>query len=215
MKKTVDINRVIDLTLPLNRHVTGFAKETVKTIAQDGWNASTLSIYSHSGTHMDAPIHFGVNDITIDKLELHQLIVTASVVDVSDIGPKGLISVSHLDRLEKAPQSGEAIIFHTGWSKKLGTPDYRNELPRISEELAKWLVNHNITMICVEPPSVADVNDLKEVTKIHEILLGGGVIIVEGLTNLDQLSQQRVTIIALPLKVEGGDGAPARVIAIE
>jgi arylformamidase len=56
---------------------------------------------------------------------------------------------------------------------------------------------------------------MEEVTKIHEILLGGDIIIVEGLTNLDSVSKGKVKLIALPLKIKGGDGAPARVIAIE
>ena len=70
-------------------------------------------------------------------------------------------------------------------------------------------------MLGVEPPSVADVNNLEEVTEIHRILLDGDVIIIEGLTNLRQIRRDQVVLIALPLKVEGGDGAPARVIALE
>ena len=66
-----------------------------------------------------------------------------------------------------------------------------------------------------EPPSIADVTNMKEVTKIHEILLGGDIIIVEGLTNLEALSNDKVGLVALPLKIKDGDGAPARVIAIE
>jgi kynurenine formamidase len=62
---------------------------------------------------------------------------------------------------------------------------------------------------------VADVNNLQEVTEIHLILLGGGVIIVEGLTNLGSLTQERVLFGAMPLKVEGGDGCPCRAFAIE
>ena len=67
----------------------------------------------------------------------------------------------------------------------------------------------------VEPPSVADVFNLEEVTRIHQILLTGKVVIVEGLTQLDQLSEKQVTFIALPLKIEAGDGAPCRAMAIE
>ena len=64
-------------------------------------------------------------------------------------------------------------------------------------------------------PSIADVMDMEEVTKTHEILLGGDIIIVEGITNLDSVSKEKVKLIALPLKIKGGDGAPARVIAME
>jgi kynurenine formamidase len=70
-------------------------------------------------------------------------------------------------------------------------------------------------MLGVEPPSVADVHNREELTNVHRVLLGGGVIVVEGLTNLDQIRAEKVTFMALPLKIAGGDGAPARAIAIE
>lgn len=66
----------------------------------------------------------------------------------------------------------------------------------------------------VEPPSVADVNNRAELTRIHRILLGGGVTLVEGLTGLDQLALPRVFFIAAPLKIEGGDGCPCRAFAM-
>jgi arylformamidase len=85
----------------------------------------------------------------------------------------------------------------------------------IHESLARWFVEKKINLLAVEPPSIADVMDREEVTKIHEILLGGDVIIVEGITNLESLTKEKITLVALPLKVKDGDGAPARVIAME
>ena len=69
-------------------------------------------------------------------------------------------------------------------------------------------------MLGVEAPSVADVNNLEELTEIHRILLEGDVIIVEGLANLDRIEQEQFLFAALPLKVRGGDGAPCRAFAI-
>ena len=66
----------------------------------------------------------------------------------------------------------------------------------------------------VEPPSVADVNDLEEVTRIHKILLSAGIVIVEGLTHLEAISSPRVHFTALPLKIDGGDGSPCRAFAL-
>ncbi len=70
-------------------------------------------------------------------------------------------------------------------------------------------------MLGVEPPSVADVHNMDEVTAVHKTLLGGGVIVVEGLANLDQIQSEKVTFMAFPLKIAGGDGAPVRALAIE
>lgn len=209
------IKKVIDLTLPINNMMDGVSIEPAKTISEDGWNATTLQLYSHSGTHMDAPIHFEVNNQTIDEIPVSRLISTAWIVDIRHLKPKSEITVSDLKVFEKKIKAGESIVLHSGWSKKLNTPEYRNELPRVSAELAHWLGQKGINILGVEPPSVADVNNIDEVTEIHSILMQNDIIIVEGLCNLDQITNPKVTLVALPLKVEHGDGAPARVIAIE
>lgn len=209
------MDSIVDLTLTYTDSFTGFSKETSKTIDKDGWNASTLNFYSHCGTHMDAPIHFNVSNQTIDKIPVSDFVGKAWVIDVRDVGLKGLIYSNHIPtEVKKQFEVGDSLIFWTSWSQYVNTPKYRDELPRISEELANWCIEHKVKMIGVEPPSVADVNNLEEVTKIHEILLSG-VVIIEGLTNLESIKSNCVEIVALPLKIGNGDGAPARVIAIE
>ena len=207
--------KIIDLTLPINNKMSGVTITSAKTLSVDGWNATTLNLYSHSGTHMDAPLHFGVNEQTIDKLPLERLISEAWVVNLTHIKPKEEILISHLDVIADDFEAGQSIILYTGWSKKLGTTAYRDDLPRISAALANWLGEKKVNILGVEPPSVADVNNIDEVTEIHHILMKNDIIIVEGLCNLEQITTKKVTLIALPLKVEGGDGAPSRVIALQ
>lgn len=207
--------KIIDLTLSINENVSGVKVESARTLTKDGWNASWLHLYSHSGTHIDAPMHFEVNQQTIDEVPLDRFISQAWVVDLTFIEPKEELFVKHVEEALLGFQSGESILLHTGWSKKLGTDEYRDALPRISKELALWMGEKGVNILGVEPPSVADVNNLKEVTEIHNILMQNDIIIAEGLTNLAALTRSKVTLIALPLKVEKGDGAPARIIALE
>ena len=207
--------RYIDLTQSVNNKMNGVSVESATRKSVEGWNASTLHLYSHSGTHMDAPWHFEVNEQTIDEFPIDRFFVDTWVVDMAPVEPRQLIQVSDLGLVRDQVKKGEGIILKTDWSFRAGTEVYRDGLPRISEELAKWLGQKGISLIGVEGPSVADVNNLEEVTRIHEILLSNDIIIVEGLTNLNQITQPRVRLIALPLKVQKGDGAPARVIAVE
>ncbi|WP_373512747.1 cyclase family protein [Persicitalea sp.] len=207
--------KIIDLTLPYSEAIAGYSSAPAKTLERDGWNASTLQIYSHAGTHMDAPLHFGVSDFSIDQFAAEDFVAErAWIVDLSDCVEGYLITVEDLTEVASHFQRGDSLLFKTNWYKKLGTEAYRNALPRISEELAVWCVENQVKILGVEPPSVADVNDMEEVTLIHKILLGK-VIIVEGLCRLDEITQPSVKLIALPLKIKGGDGAPCRVIAIE
>lgn len=209
------MHTIVDLTLTYTDSFTGFLKETSKTIDKDGWNASTLNFYSHCGTHMDAPIHFNVSNQTIDKIPVSDFVGKAWVIDVRHVGSKGLMYSNHIPQdIQNKFLAGDSLIFWSGWAQFANTLKYRDELPRISEELAHWCIDHKVKMIGVEPPSVADVNNIEEVTKIHQILLSG-VVIIEGLTNLENLQTNCVELIALPLKIGGGDGSPARVIAIQ
>lgn len=207
--------KVIDLTMPYSEKVAGFKKSVAKTLDNDGWNASTLEIYSHAGTHIDAPVHFGVGNKSLDKVGISTYLGTAHVVHLENLKDGHLISKEEVLSQIQNWEKGESILIHTNWSKKLGTHSYRNGLPRISEELAHALVEMKVNMLGVEPPSVADVNNLKEVTRIHRILFEGGITIIEGLCQLDEILEEKVFLIALPIVYENGDGAPARVVALE
>jgi kynurenine formamidase len=208
--------RIVDLTLPLKPGMRGVATEPKFTVARDGWNASTYHLYSHAGTHMDAPIHFGAGPGTIDQIEPAQCMGLAWVIPLSGVAPKALIETDCLGRIAEVFQPGESLLLRTDWSRFLDDPLlYRDQLPRIGERLARWCVERKVKLLGVEPPSVADVNNLEEVTRIHRILLGGGVTIVEGLTGLKELREPKVFFVALPLKVEGGDGSPVRAFAME
>ena len=193
----------------------GFLWSSAKTLGEDGWNARNLAIYSHSGTHMDAPAHFGLPG-TIDEIPALQFMGKAWMAKLKIQERQQLIQVEDIDSsIIERLKAGDSLLLQTQWNPELGWDIYRNDLPRVSEELARWCVKKRVKMLGVEPPSVADVNNLDEVTRIHHILLGGGVIILEGLINLKQIQSPQVVLIALPLKIEQGDGAPARVIALE
>lgn len=208
--------RIVDLTLPLAPGQRGVAMEPKFTVARDGWNAATWHLYSHAGTHMDAQIHFNAGPETIDRHTPARCMGPAWIVRLPSLAPKSLLTVASLGAVAEKLLAGESLLLATGWSAHAENPAlYRDGLPRISEELAHWCVAKKVKLLGVEAPSVADVTALPEVTLIHQILLGGGVTIVEGLTALDQLTQDRVFFAALPLRLAGGDGSPVRAFAIE
>ncbi|MDZ4688298.1 MAG: cyclase family protein [Planctomycetaceae bacterium] len=208
--------RIIDLTLPLSPGQRGVATEPTFTTARDGWNAATWHLYSHAGTHMDAQLHFDAGPETIDTKPLARCLGPAWIVNLTPVAPRTVLTVAHLGAVATDFTAGECLLLRTDWYKHATDPAiYRDGLPRIGDELAAWCVAHRVNVLGVEPPSIADVNNLPEVTRIHKTLLGGGVTIVEGLAHLDQLTQARVFFAALPLKLSGGDGCPVRAIAVE
>jgi arylformamidase len=214
-QKTYSSHRIIDLTLTLRLNMRGVVFEPKFNFKEHGWNAQTLHLYSHCGTHMDAPTHIEAGDRTIDEVPLAQCMGPAWLVKLDNIAPKALITVADLGNIVTRFAPGESLILRTGWSAFVDEVKWRDELPRVSLELARWCVEHRVKLLGVEPPSVTDVNHLPEVIQIHQTLLGGGVLIVEGLTNLDAISQEKFFFAALPLKPLRGDGSPVRAFVIE
>jgi kynurenine formamidase len=208
--------KIIDLTLTLKKDMRGVMYDVAKTIVRNGWNARTLHLYSHAGTHMDAPRHFDDKGDTIDKVDLDACVGPAWVVDIKNVQDKGQITVFHLGPFRKRIEEGDRVLLRTGWSRLADDGGrYRDNLPRVSPELAEWFAAKKIRLLGVEPPSVADINNREELTKVHQTLLDAGIVVVEGLANLDKIESERVQLYALPLKVDAGDGAPMRAIAIE
>lgn len=194
----------------------GVDMDPARTLERDGWNARNLHLYSHAGTHMDAQTHFGAGPETIDNIPLERCMGPAWVLNLDGIEARTLITTTHLGRVADVFQPGDSLLVRTGWSQHVGNPThYRDNFPRIGPDLARWCADRSMRMLGVEPPSVADVNNREELTRIHRILLGAPVGIVEGLTNLDRLTDDRVFFVALPLKIDSGDGCPCRAFAVE
>jgi kynurenine formamidase len=207
--------RVVDLSLTLRPGMRGVSIDPQSSTADRGWNTTLLHLYSHAGTHLDAPRHFIGEGHTMEALALEKCVGPALVIDLSFLRPRDLITVAHLAPYVGRIGPGTRLLLKTGWGTHADRADYRTHFPRVSLPLAEWLAGRRIALLGVEPPAVASVEDPEELIAVHRALLGAEVVIVEGLTNLDALTQEEVTFIALPLKLEGGDGSPVRAIAVE
>ncbi len=89
--------KYIDLTINLESGMRGVSSDPARELKKDGWNATTFHLYSHAGTHMDAPLHFGVSNKSLDDIPVDRFFVDAWIIDVTDVGEKGLIAISTSD----------------------------------------------------------------------------------------------------------------------
>lgn len=197
------------------------------------YSANNFSTAEHGGTHIDAPIHFAKNGQTVDQIPLEKLIGSAVKIDVSPKAidnPDYLVEIDDFLLWEKtqgvAIPDGSIVLLQTGFSKYypdkikyLGT-DARGEaaikelhFPGLSPKAAKWLVeNRNINAIGIDTPSIDYGQSVY--FKSHVILLEQDIPAFENLTNLDKLPSTDFEIIALPMKIAGGSGAPLRIVAV-
>jgi arylformamidase len=168
-------------------------------------NVSKLSLGTHTGTHMDAPLHFIRNGKTIDQLPLDATMGPARIIPIKN---KESIQVDELKpfRIRK----GERILFKTrnstrSWKMKKFDEDF----VFISKEAAAYLADKKIQTVGVDYLSVGGFK--KDGVETHQALLGAGIWIIEGL-NLAKAKAGNCELICLPLKVLGAEGAPARAV---
>jgi len=97
------------------------------------------------------------------------------------------------------------VVIKTGWDSEFGKKDYYKTYPPLSTHAAEFLVEMNVPVVAADTPYTLDV---------HYILLNHGIPLVTNLNNTAQLKEGMIKLIAAPLLIKGGDGAPARVLAI-
>jgi len=174
-------------------------------------NVSQLSMSVHSGTHVDAPIHFVAGGSAIESIPLQTLVGPCRVIGMQPVGRH--IAAADLERLELPPDT-ERVLFKTTNSAVWGLKHtaFRRDFIALSIDGAHWLVEHNVRVVGIDYLSVEPVDDADGA--VHRTLLGSGVVVIEGL-NLFAVAPGAYTLVCLPLKLAGSDGAPARVILIE
>lgn len=214
--------KIIDLSLTIdNKCLTCGTKwhQKVKItplgrIDEVGRNTHSILLGSHSATHIDAPLHFFEEGIGVDTLKLEELCGEISVVDFSWKKKWDTVCIDDVSSLD----IHQRMIFRFDWFKKWKQSDYYEGFPFFDLDAAQYLVDKGMRFMALDTPSPdngAAINN-KDDSPVHKLLLGKKVIIAEYLTNTNLLDvSKRYNIIALPLKIQGCDGCPARIIAIE
>ena len=183
----------------------------------EGRETRKITLGTHTGTHTDAPLHFIPKGRGIDEVPLDVLVGPATVLSFTPCQPLQEIDVPHL-KAKLAGAVPQRIILRTDWSDYFGQMSYYNQYPYFSEHAASWMVENGVRLIAMDVPSPDNPAHSRASGKDspnHKVLLGSGVVLVEYLTNLRALSRSEVELVVLPLKIKGGDGSPARCIAIE
>ena len=210
----------------LEQEIEGFTKKGYY------YAANRFQAAEHGGTHVDAPKHFSEKGRTVDQIPLEQLIGPAILIDVSEKcirNPDYQIAIE--DFLEWESRNGRMpqniiILLRTGFGKYwpdrlryMGTNERGAEavqklhFPGLHPEAARWLLEfRKIKAIGLDTPSI-DYGQ-SNVFDSHVILFQKNIPALENLANLEQLPQKNFKVVALPMKIKGGTGAPIRMIAI-
>ena len=205
----IDVTATLDpATTPVYEGDAPMSFEFLKDMRKgDGFTLSKLSLGAHSGTHVDAPMHFIREGASIDRLPLEPFIGRARVIDIPD-------SVQSIDAAELNRhqwRNAERVIFRTrssarGWMK---SSTFHRDFAYIAPDAAQLLADAGVRLVGIDYISAEKFGAPAPLT--HRILLGKGIPIVEGFA-LDAVAPGDYDLFVLPMKVAGHEGAPARAV---
>ena len=217
MNNTISIpqGRVVDLTHTLYPYKEQYTLEVSRRNERHGAEGDimcTLYMWSHVGTHVEAPLHFLTEGGDTASLPLDKLMGPAIVLDFRHKQVNEPISLAEIQAAGDI-QVGDRVLTMTGRHTQYRTPQ-SHDRPYITEEAMRWLVEDRKINCLGTDSSGFEVRGVSHHPD-HRLLTNAGVPVLECMTNLVELKKQRVYLIALPWPVVGLDACPVRAIAIE
>ncbi|MFN4140373.1 cyclase family protein [Aestuariivirga sp.] len=222
--KVVDLTHAYDGTFPTFDGQPGITAEKVVDFKKDGYTIYKLTIFEHTGTHIDAPLHFTEAGTSVADLEAQNLVCPLCVIDIkakAKDDPNAMVMKADIEAWVsdngEIPK-GACVAMNSGWAAKLGDPSYRNlpdgsfAFPGFAKEATDMLAEIGAAAIAVDTLSL-DPGNSKDFA-VHSSWLPGGRYGIENVNNLDMLPAKGATVFVGAPKHRGGTGGPARVMAM-
>ena len=205
------VPRWLDVSVPLGPGLPAypgnpeFELQPVKRIADGGSsNVSRVVMGTHTGTHVDAPRHFFDTGEGVDALQIELLIGRARVVAIEHRG-----SIGQQELAAAGLREDLRVLLRTPNSRLWNGAPFHEDYAHLTEQGARYLVDQGVKVVGIDYLSVEQFK--KPGAPAHRALLGAGVVVIEGL-NLADVEPGMYEMYCLPLRIAGGDGAPARVV---
>lgn len=215
------VKKILDLSQPVYHACPGWPTYVPTIVSYDArhtthdFEAERLELNVHTGTHMDAPFHFFQDGTTLDEMDINLFHGRGVPFDLRNIDQIG-IEARHLEACKTDAAEGDIILLYTGWAQKRGlNKEYYYEWPYLTAGAAEWIVERKIKGVCIDGLSIGG---WAEGTgrPSHEVILGNEIMVTEELYMDERLLEEKEWyVFALPIKLQGFSGAPARVIAIK
>jgi arylformamidase len=208
--------QIFDVSLPIHNHMMAFFHDPVAHVYRvrdldkgDDANVSEIKMGCHTGTHLDAPIHFVVGAPAVESLALEDLIGPSLVVEF----PDSLQQIRAAD-LEQAgiPAGTKRVLFKTRNSKdwEWKETEFHQDYCGVESDAAEWLIQRDVKVVGIDHLSICPFHDL---LTTHRLFFNARTIVIEGL-NLTGIKPGLYQLICMPLNIQGADGAPCRVALI-
>ncbi len=208
--KIIDLTHSISPNMPVYPGTEPPVFITGCSIDDIGFLEKKITLYSHTGTHMDAPAHLIKGSKTLDLLPIEHFYGKAFLLNFANIKSQ-TIGIKELEPHQDTIKQVEFLLIHTGWSQYWGTEKYFSDYHVLSLEAADWLSRFGLRGFGLDAISVDEANT--QYFPVHKAFLQNDTIIIENLTNLEKLPCNQFIFSCFPLSFEDADGSPVRAVA--
>ncbi len=209
MRRIVDLSHALAPDMPMYPGTEPPVIRKTNTLERDGFAETSLAMYSHTGTHVDAPSHMLAGAPSLDGLDVDHFVGEGCVVDAAG---GATIHVDTLRASEALISGASFVLIRTGWDRHWGSPRYFSGYPVLSAEAAEWLAARRLKGVGFDAISADPVGASDFVNHLH--FFRAGMVIVENLRGLEPLLGRRFLFSCLPLKFADADGSPVRAVAL-
>lgn len=211
--KVIDLTHVISEDMPVYPGTEGPKLQPANTYEKDGFKETLMTMYTHTGTHMDPPAHLYQGRTTLDQFPISQFVGKALVIDCADLQEGDLIRMDRIEKVREKADKADFLLFRMGWDKYWGTDKYFGDYPYIDDPVVDYIIKGNkkgvgLDVIGIDPIAHEDLPIHKKLFKNNEI------VVIENLMNLELVGDDLFTFCALPIKHIDADGSPIRAIAL-
>lgn len=211
MSDVVDLTHHITPGMPVYPGTEPPVLEQANTVERNGFAETLLRMYSHTGTHIDAPGHMVTGAPSLDQLPVDRFVGRACVIDVS--GAAGAVVAAELLDAQRDLVAGcDFVLLHTGWSRYWGDDRYFGSFPVLSAAATAWLIDRTLKGVGFDAISADPIGPPPY--RNHVAFFRAGMILIENLAGLQPLVGRRFLFSCLPLAYEHADGSPVRAVAI-
>ena len=211
--KVIDLTHYISEDMPVYPGTEPPKLAPANTYEKDGFKETLITMFSHTGTHMDPPAHLFEGRTTLDEFDVSQFVGKALVIDCRDLNEGDCITIDKINAVKDKADKAEFLLFMLGWDKRWGTDDYFKDYPYIDEEVTDYIIKQKKKGVGLDVIGIDPIPD-ENLTIHKKLFVNNEIVVIENLMNLDLVGDDLFTFCALPLKHVNGDGSPIRAIAL-
>ena len=208
--KVIDLTHTIREDMPVYPGTGTPRLETANTYEKDFFKETKMTMYTHTGTHMDPPAHIFAGRTTLDQFPPEQFAGRALVIDCRDLQAGQAITMDYIRKYGKKAEQADFLLFNLGWDKFWGTDTYFGDFPCMDMEVLDYIMAGTYKGIGVDAISIDPIDDLTR----HRILFRETEIVnIENLKDLHLCGDDLFFFTCYPLKLADCDGSPIRAVA--